>query len=103
MDLVLFMLPNGAEVIGKKIYTDADGISVSHPLVLQPQITEGSQQYTLRLFPHSLSNPEGTHYFHSAQILSRSDNIPAQLEKVYLERTSSIILSSALDQMERMG
>lgn len=100
--LILFTLPNGAEVIGG-IKTNTDTVvTVSHPLVIRP-IQKSPGQYALDLFPHSLANPEGDHQFTWSQILSRSLHIPDMLQKAYTERTSSIILASALDDIEKMG
>lgn len=100
--LALFALPNGAEVIGaidSEAY-DQSEIVLEHPLVIRP-IQKKDGGLALDLFPHSLSNPEGKHTFYLGQILSRSKDIPAQLEKAYLERTSRIILSGVLDAMEK--
>jgi hypothetical protein len=98
--LALFVLPNGAEIIGTIVEHNV-GISITleHPLVIRP-IQKKDGGLALDLFPHSLSNPEGKHIFNEQQLLSRSDTVPAQLEKAYLERTSRIILSGVLDAME---
>lgn len=99
--LVLFSLPNGAEVIAKHISAAADGFIVEHPLVLRP-FQNPSGQPMLDLFPHSLANPDGEHQFFASQILSKSMEIPEALQKAYLERTSNIIIASAMDDLERM-
>jgi hypothetical protein len=98
--LALFALPNGAEVIGA-ITEHNVGVTITleHPLVIRP-IQKKDGGIALDLFPHSLSNPEGKHVFNEDQILSRSESVPPQLEKAYLERTSRIILSGVLDAME---
>lgn len=100
-NLVLFSLPNGAEVIAKQVSVAADGIIVDHPLIIRP-IQKAPGQYALDLFPHSLANPEGEHLFYTSQLLSKSMTVPEQLEKAYLERTSSIILASAMNDLERI-
>lgn len=100
--LALFTIVGGHEIIGKVIEESSDHVILllEHPLVIRP-VQKAPGQYALDLFPHSLTNPEGQHKFYVAQMISRSVEIPEMLEKAYLERTSSIILSSALDQMER--
>jgi hypothetical protein len=99
-ELALFALPNGAEVIGAVTeHNPGFTITLEHPLVIRP-IQKKDGGLALDLFPHSLSNPEGKHIFFINQLLSRSESIPAQLEKAYLERTSRIILSGVLDAME---
>jgi hypothetical protein len=104
--LVLFTLTNGAELIGEDVsggtWQAGEGqIAIEHPLVIRPvKNGPGPQDFGLDLFPHSLTNPEGVHIFNEANFLSVSVNVPAGLEKAYLERTSSIILSTQLDKLE---
>lgn len=97
--LALFSLANGAELIGAVDSASDTTITLEHPLVIRP-IQKKDGGLALDLFPHSLSNPEGKHTFNESQILSRSEVVPAALEKAYLERTSRIILSGVLDAME---
>jgi hypothetical protein len=100
--LALFSIVGGHEIIGKietEVY-DGSYITLEHPLVIRP-VQKAPGQYALDLFPHSLTNPEGKHKFYTAQMVSRSVEIPEMLEKAYTERTSSIILASAMDQLER--
>lgn len=101
-NLVLFAIIGGAELIGKIEAEDVIGhtITISHPLVIRP-IQKAPGQYALDLFPHSLANPEGNHVFNTVAFISRSTEVPDMLEKAYVERTSSIILSSAIDQLAR--
>lgn len=103
MELALFTTIGGHEVIGKVTSEVYDGTSVTleHPLVIRP-IEKAKGQWALDLFPHSLSDPEGEHKFFVSAMVSRAVKIPEMLVKAYTERTSSIILASALDQMERM-
>jgi hypothetical protein len=103
MELALFTTIGGHEVIGKIVGELYDGtiIVLEHPLVVRP-IEKSKGQWALDLFPHSLSDPEGEHKFYTNALVSRSVKVPEMLVKAYTERTSSIILSSALDQMERM-
>lgn len=97
---VLFSLINGAEIIGK-VESDTDQVlALDHPLVIRP-IQKQTGGLALDLFPHSLANPEGVHYFNKSQILSTSGEVPEQLEKAYMERTSKIILSAALTNLEK--
>lgn len=101
-NLVLFTIIGGAELIGKiesEAY-ESGTITISHPLVIRP-IQKAPGQYALDLFPHSLANPEGEHIFNTDTFISRSVSVPDMLEKAYLERTSSIILSNAIDQLAR--
>lgn len=101
LEIALFSLPNGAEVVGAVVeHNPGVTITLEHPLVLRPfQKPDGG--WTLDLAPHSLANPDGKHIFNEQQIMSRSQNVPANLEKAYLERTSKIILSGVLDAMEK--
>lgn len=103
MELALFTTIGGHEVIGK-ITEQQIGLTITleHPLVIRP-IERAKGQWALDLFPHSLTDPEGEHVFYVSAIVSRAVKVPEALAKAYTERTSSIILSSALDQMERMG
>lgn len=97
MSLILFSLPNGAEIVGKLTADDMLSFTVEQPLAIRP-VEKAPGQYMLDLFPHSLVNPEGTHKFTRAQVLSISQsNVPEMLEKAYLERTSSIVLAGAVD------
>ena len=104
MELALFTTIGGHEIIGKVTADSYDNttITLEHPLVIRP-IEKAKGQWALDLFPHSLSDPEGEHKFYISALVSRSVKIPEMLVKAYTERTSSIILASALDQMERMG
>lgn len=97
---VLFSLINGAEIVGKVVSDTTDTLSLEHPLVIRP-IQKQSGGMALDLFPHSLANPEGTHAFNKGQILSVSAELPDQLEKAYMERTSKIILAGALANLEK--
>lgn len=101
--LALFTIIGSHEIIGKVIddSSSSPSIVIEHPLVIRP-IQKGPNQWALDLFPHSLANPEGEHTFFKSAIVSRTEGISPDLEKAYIERTSSIILASALDQMERM-
>lgn len=98
--LALIILPNGAELIGKIITDSSDALTLEHPLVIRP-FERNPGDYALQLYPHSLANPEGAHQFTVAQIQSRCRDIPKELERAYTERTTSIILASAMDQLER--
>lgn len=102
-ELILFSLANGAEVIGQVVdrVLENNEVVVDHPLVIRP-IQRGPGDYALDLFPHSLANPEGQHRFNGGMILSTSVEIPAPLEKAYLERTSTILLSTQLDNLEKL-
>lgn len=100
-DLILFALANGAEVIGRidSYHPEKDEFTLEHPLVIRP-VQRGPNDFALDLFPHSLANPEGKHRFNRSVFLSESEDIPAPLEKAYLERTSKIILAGQLDKLE---
>lgn len=99
---MLFVLGNGAELIGKIDAMSYDGadVVIEHPLVIRP-IQKGPNQYALDLFPHSLANPEGKHKFSRSMMVSESQEIPDMLERAYIERTSKIVLSHALDDLEK--
>lgn len=103
MDLILFTTIGGFEIIGKATDVAYNGttVTVEHPLVVRPiQKTPG--EYALDLFPHSLANPEGEHKFFVSSFISQSVNVPEPLAKAYQQRTSNIIIASALDDLERM-
>lgn len=99
MSLALFTIIGGHEIVGKIINETDTSIEVSHPLVIRP-VQKGPNQVALELFPHSLANPEGNHTFIKAAMVSRCVDVPSELETAYLERTTSILLSSALRDME---
>lgn len=103
MELALFVIIGGHEIIGKIEAESYDGksITVEHPLVVRP-VQKSPGQYALDLFPHSLTNPEGKHEFFTSAIVSRCKQVPEMLSKAYTERTTSLILASAMDDIERM-
>lgn len=101
MTLALFTLPGGAELIGRITEETAVALTIEHPLVVRP-VQRGPNDYVLQLFPHSLANSEGEHQFFISQIVSRSVKVPDRLEAEYTKQTSNIILSSALDDLERL-
>lgn len=103
--LKLFTIIGGHELIAKVVSGEltAGGnspVTISHPLVIRP-IQKAPGQYALDLFPHSLANPDGDHEINTGTIVTISKVIPKMLEDAYLERTSSIILASAMDEIER--
>lgn len=102
MSLQLFTIIGGHELVGKVIAEGDNQTHIEHPLVVRP-IQKGPNQLALELFPHSLAHPEGVHVFYDSAIVSRAVEVPEELEKAYLERTTSIILSSALRDMEARG
>jgi len=73
--LKLFSITNGAEIIGKVVLDEANKLVVEHPLVIRP-VQRGPTEFALDLFPHSLTNPEGTHTFFYSSIVSVSHDIP---------------------------
>lgn len=101
-DLSLIMVPGGAEIIGKVNGHTADTLTLEHPLVIRP-VQKAPGQYVLDLYPHSLANPEGQHMFNRDALISESVEIPKILVDAYTERTSSIILSGAVDAFEKLG
>lgn len=100
--LTLFTIIGGHEIIGKLHQAAANVLRVEHPLVIRP-VQRAPNDFVLDFFPHSLANPEGVHEFNTSAIVSISTEMPTELEKAYTERTTNIILSSALDDLERMS
>lgn len=100
--LYLIMVPGGAEIIGKGHFPSPDTLTLEHPLVIRP-VEKSPGQYMLDLYPHSLANPEGKHNFNRSALISESVEIPKMLSDAYTTRTSSIILSGAVDAFEKLG
>lgn len=101
MKLALFILNGGHELIGKIIEETATSITLSEPQVLRP-VQTAVNQYKLDFFPHSLANPDGEHTFYFTQFVSRALDIPVPLENAYIERTTSVILTNALDAFAKL-
>lgn len=99
MSLILFTLPNGAELIGDQTDSDFTTLTIEHPLVIRP-IEQAPGKFALDLFPHSLANPEGKHKFSRTQMISVAVDIPEMLEKAYITRTSNIVIAQTLNQWE---
>lgn len=94
-----FQLVNGFDVIGKVVEETDTTFTTEHALIFQV-IQTGPDQYGLKLVPFDPSNPEGKMKFYRNNVMCEAVDLPDGMVKAYLERTSSIQIISALDQME---
>ena len=94
---VLLLAPN-LEAIGKLLETGPDYFILEHTLIVRPvPMGDGSESYGLQMLPISPTNPEGKTKFYKTQFMGEHLEIPDQLVAAYRERTSSIVMSSAVD------
>lgn len=94
-----FLLVNGYDVIGKVIEETDTTFTTEHALLIRV-VQQGPEQYGLALVPFDPSHPEGKVKFYRNNVVCEVVDLPAGMEKAYLERTSSIQIIQALDQME---
>lgn len=92
-------LVTGQMVIGKVTEETDMSVVLEHPLGIRVVQTP-SGQLGLEFVPFDIANPEGKTKFYRSAIVSEPLNIPEVMTTSYLERTSSIQIISALDQME---
>ncbi len=94
-----FQLTNGFDVIGKVIEETDTTFTTEHDLMVRV-VPQGQDQYGLALVPFDPSHPEGKMKFYRNNVVCEVVDIPEGMVKAYLERTSSIQIISALDQLE---
>lgn len=97
--LILFNLANGAELIGNLVEETPESYIIEYPVVIRP-VQKSETEVGIQFYPHSMTNPEGTHTFFKP-ILSRSLEIPDELEKGYTRHVSKIAIVSTLNGWER--
>ncbi len=98
-DVRKFQLVNGLDVIAKVVDETDTTFTTEHALLIRV-VQQGPDQYGLALVPFDPSNPEGKMKFYRAAVVCEAVDVPDGMVKAYLERTSSIQIISALDQME---
>lgn len=94
-----FQLVNGLDVIGKVIEETDATFTTEHALLIRV-VQQGSDQFGLALVPFDPSHPEGKMKFYRNNVVCEVVDLPDGMVKAYLERTSSIQIIQALDQME---
>lgn len=93
----IFRMNSGEEVVSEYKIND----DVEYPYVLiKPQIlvpvSESSGGVTIAIMPWLLSNPNGSINVKSGAIQGKVEDVPDRLEAQYLQRTSSIDLTSSM-------
>lgn len=94
-----FQLSNGLDVIGNVIEETDTTFTTEHALLVRV-VQQGPDQFGLALVPFDPSHPEGKVKFYRTNVVCEVVDLPEGLIKAYLERTSSIQIISALDQIE---
>lgn len=84
-----------AEIIARVVDRTVDKMVVAYPMMLRPVNTD--QGIRLDMYPYSLGAPESDHTFNSSTIISTSTDIPKMLEEAYIQRTSGLVIASAVD------
>lgn len=100
--LKLFMLAPNLEVIGTLIEETDTSVTLEKTLLIRPVQTGPDGEFGLQMVPISPTSPEGKQKFQKAQMLGEVLDVPDQLERVYLERTTSLQLVSAVDEFEKL-
>ena len=90
-EVVLFKALNGEEIIARLIEEDENQILIEKPRLLVAQPIKATGQMQISLVPWYLGSPDGTIEVRQEHIFSRLKHVPAELEKGYMQQTSSII------------
>lgn len=98
-DVRKFQLSNGLDVIGKIIEETDTTFTTEHALLVRV-VQQGPDQFGLALVPFDPSHPEGKVKFYRNNVVCEVIDLPDGMVKAYLERTSSIQIIQALDQIE---
>lgn len=83
------------EIIAKVIERTTDKLVVSYPMVLHPVNVDGGLR--LDMYQYSLATPDSNHTFNTALIISTANDIPKMLEDAYVQRTTGLIISGAVE------
>ena len=92
-DVKVFKLVSGEEIVTKTSNFSEDGhITIEKPRVMMLTQVPGTTQVSVHMMPFCVGSPDGTLILEQSKIVATLKNIPAELEKAYIQNTSSIEL-----------
>jgi hypothetical protein len=91
----VFRMNSGEEVVSEyKVNDDADyPFTLIKPQILAP-MNDQNGGMSIAIIPLILSNPEGSIKIKASAIQGKLEEVPSRLESQYLQRTSSIDLTT---------
>jgi len=92
----MFMICTGLEVVAEITAEDATSYVAAKPLVITP-VPQGGDTYGLAFMPYSPADPEGSVRFAKANIVSETVEVPDNLQKAYISRTTNLDIVSTTD------
>lgn len=100
--LKLFLLAPNLELIGKLVEETDSYVVLEQTLIIRP-VPSSTHEFGLQMVPISPTTPEGKQKFQRTQLLAEVLEIPAELSKVYRERTSDLLLEGAVAEFEKLA
>jgi hypothetical protein len=91
----MFTLSTGLEIITDVTDETPTYVVAKRPLVITP-VPQGNDTYGLAFMPYSPADPEGSSRVYFTNIVSEAVEVPAELIKAYVSRTSNIEIASSL-------
>ena len=92
-EIVAFKLTNGMEVVGRRVVSEDDSVIVMEKVRAVQMVQTGPNQVGLSLQPFMVSDIEGEISFKVQHIMTGIITPSDEVEKPYLEQTTSIALA----------
>jgi hypothetical protein len=91
-NLIIFILINGHEIIGKLIVETDTHYVIDEPFGIQMVPLKDGNSYGLQLVPFCAVGAEGAYTIYKHAICATPQTIPTDIEKAYVKQTSKIQL-----------
>ena len=94
MSIRVYKLTTGEEIVAGYKETNDEGILVSKPRILA--FAPGADgQVNVQIVPYVIAAPDHDIRFKHPNVVFELDNVPKQLEDIYIQHTSGLVMPGA--------